>query len=495
MTGLAPRGADDKVSTFVSDDPNKCISDFLQSLEKLAREVYGWNTEFSRQAAIRTEMAGRQFREATACCYCRSEFTEGSNKHWDHDHLSGEFRGAACADCNMKARLKRSFLPVVFHNFKGYDLHLMMSSALGLMEGWKISVIPLNPEQFLSMKIEFKIGEYESEGKIKPLNFTIQFIDSNQFLNASLSQLIKNLPEAECRITSRLRSSRFPLLSSEVLFSKGVFPYDYLKNSDVLKDAVLPSQESFYNALTKSHCTNSDYEHAQRAWREFQVSNLKEYMLCYLELDIRQLADIFENFRKISMQEDGLDPVHFISTPGLSFASALKSIKSGIELLTDAQMYSLFERGIRGGMSFVNIHKVQATSAAGASTGVDSNEDVDGGTPTIHAGLTELLAVDANNLYGQALTMNLPVGGFRWLDDDELLLWTEDRIRGLKLTDPLAYLFDVDLEYPPEIHETTEDLPFAPEKAARISGNFLNTCSSCGKRSVRRTPPIIRQRS
>uniref|UniRef100_A0A1I8GQP5 WW domain-containing protein n=1 Tax=Macrostomum lignano TaxID=282301 RepID=A0A1I8GQP5_9PLAT len=161
MTGLAPRGADDKVSTFVSDDPNKCISDFLQSLEKLAREVYGWNTEFSRQAAIRTEMAGRQFREATACCYCRSEFTEGSNKHWDHDHLSGEFRGAACADCNMKARLKRSFLPVVFHNFKGYDLHLMMSSALGLMEGWKISVIPLNPEQFLSMKIEFKIGEYE----------------------------------------------------------------------------------------------------------------------------------------------------------------------------------------------------------------------------------------------------------------------------------------------------------------------------------------------
>uniref|UniRef100_A0A1I8IZN4 DNA-directed DNA polymerase n=1 Tax=Macrostomum lignano TaxID=282301 RepID=A0A1I8IZN4_9PLAT len=63
-------------------------------------------------------------------------FISSSDKHWDHDHLSGEYKGAACASCNKLARLKRRFLPIVFHNLRGYDLHLIFSTALGDMTGW-----------------------------------------------------------------------------------------------------------------------------------------------------------------------------------------------------------------------------------------------------------------------------------------------------------------------------------------------------------------------
>ena len=54
-----------------------------------------------------------------------------------------------------------------------------------------------------------------------------------------------------------------------------------------------------------------------------------------------------------------MDPVHFVSLPGLSFLSAFKMTGESIDLLNDLEMYTFFERGIRGGMTFVNKHLVR----------------------------------------------------------------------------------------------------------------------------------------
>uniref|UniRef100_A0A1I8J8Q7 OTU domain-containing protein n=1 Tax=Macrostomum lignano TaxID=282301 RepID=A0A1I8J8Q7_9PLAT len=119
-------------------NPNSVVKQFLASLERLAREVYGWNTEFSHQIADRNSDDNRRsFQDATQCYLCNAVFISSSDKHWDHDHLSGEYKGAACASCNKLARLKRRFLPIVFHNLRGYDLHLIFSTALGDMTGWR----------------------------------------------------------------------------------------------------------------------------------------------------------------------------------------------------------------------------------------------------------------------------------------------------------------------------------------------------------------------
>ena len=140
--------------------------------------------------------------------------------------------------------------------------------------------------------------------------------------------------------------------------------------------------------------TDADYAHAQQVWLEQGCTSFKSYLELYLKSDVCQLADVLEQFRSCCLQEDGLDPVNYFTLPSLSYDSCFKLTGAHIDLLTDIDMYQFFEKGIRGGMTFVNKHVVT------------HNEN------------TEILYVDANNLYGSALSMMLPSGtsnGCLWL--------------------------------------------------------------------------------
>ena len=116
-------------------------------------------------------------------------------------------------------------------------------------------------------------------------------------------------------------------------------------------------------------------------------------MLAYLKLDVYLLADVFEAFRIKSLNEEQLDPVNFISLPHLSFQSAFKMTGETIDLLTDAEMYSLFQNGIRGGLTVVNKHRINYLE-----------DDYSKLYP---------LYIDQNNLYGSALSKYLPHSNFQ----------------------------------------------------------------------------------
>jgi hypothetical protein len=65
------------------------------------------------------------------------------------------------------------------------------------------------------------------------------------------------------------------------------------------------------------------------------------------------LADIFENFRNLSIEEYGLDPAHNCTLPGYAWDCMLKLTKVKLDLLTDYDMHMMIESGIRGGISMV----------------------------------------------------------------------------------------------------------------------------------------------
>ena len=145
------------------------------------------------------------------------------------------------------------------------------------------------------------------------------------------------------------------------------------------------------------------------------------------------------------LEQDGLDPIHFVSLPGLSFLSAFKMTGEKIELLNDLEMYTFFERGIRGGMTFINKHLIR-------------NEHI----MYEDAELTQHLAyIDQNNLYGNALRKPLPHSEFCWVED--LSVFTRDFILNLDEEGEWGYTFEVDLSYPEHLHYTTADFPLAPE--------------------------------
>ena len=76
-----------------------------------------------------------------------------------------------------------------------------------------------------------------------------------------------------------------------------------------------------------------------------------DYHDLYLETDVLLLANVFESFRKVCLDNYGLDPAHFCTVPGLAWKACLKKTGVNLELLKDPDMLLMFERGIRGGIT------------------------------------------------------------------------------------------------------------------------------------------------
>ena len=237
----------------------------------------------------------------------------------------------------------------------------------------------------------------------------------------------------------------YPNLTNDVIKRKGVFPYSYFNSLSKLQETSLPPRSAFRNDLSGEECSEEDYRFAQRAWQEFDCQSFGDYLMVYLKLDVLLLACVFERFRQKTLEQDGLDPVHFVSLPGLSFLSAFKMTGEVIELIKDLEMYTFFERGIRGGMTFVNKHLVRHET-------ITHND----------AQLTQHLAyIDENNLYGNSLSKPLPHSEFCWVED--LSVFTRDFILSLDEEGERGYTLEVDLSYPEHLQRSTADFPLAPE--------------------------------
>jgi hypothetical protein len=240
----------------------------------------------------------------------------------DHCHLTGRFRGIAHSACNLKLRwpkLKPTTrygfrIPVFFHNLRGYDSHFLMHS-FGKYKHRQLSCIANNSEKFLTL----------SSG-------AISFVDSFQFMASSLSSLVENLAATagtvdtvETKFEHLFRVCKH--LSKEqkcLLLRKGVFPYDFFNHPDVFELTKLPAKEEFFSELNMEGISTDDYSHAQRVWKEFKCKTFGHYHDIYLALDVMQLADVFENFRHMSMRTYKLDPAHYITAPGLTWDAMLK---------------------------------------------------------------------------------------------------------------------------------------------------------------------------
>ena len=341
--------------------------------------------------------------------------------------MTGKYRGAAHSACNLKLRLdpKTTTVPVVFHNLRGYDSHLLMQ-AISKVEG-KVTCIPNNTEKYIS----FSLGQ-------------LRFIDSAQFLLASLDRLVSaNQPEA-FRATAKYEPDKE---KRSLLFRKGVYPYEYMDYWGRFAELQLPPKEAFYSKLSDEHISDSDYGHAQKVWETFECRNLGDYHDLCLRTDVLLLADVFEAFRKTCLRQYGLDHAHYYTSPSLSWDALLKNTGVELELLTDYDQHLFIEKGMRGGISMVSKRYAKANSPR--------VEGYDPSNPNSH-----ILYLDANNLYGWAMSQPLPTGSFRWMDDQGRLAET---IADHPADSREGYILEVDLEYPEELHETHNAYPLAPE--------------------------------
>ena len=135
-----------------------------------------------------------------------------------------------------------------------------------------------------------------------------------------------------------------------LLLREGFYPYEYMDDWEKFIETTLPEKEEFYSSLSMEEFTDADYMHGKRVCKDFKIKNLGEYHDWYLKSDTVILADVFKNFRKMCLKIYELDPVKFISAPGLAWQAALKKAKVNLELLIDIDMLLIIEKGIREGI-------------------------------------------------------------------------------------------------------------------------------------------------
>ena len=235
-----------------------------------------------------------------------------------------------------------------------------------------------------------------------------------------------------------------------LLLRKGVYPYEYMMSWDKLKKTQLPPKEVFHSNLNMSDISEYDYKHAQRVWKEFKLKNLGEYHDFYLKTDTLLLSNIFEAFRNTCLQHYKLGPAHFYTSPRLAWQASLKKTGVRLELLTDPDMLLMTERCIRGGIT-------QAVHQYAKANNKYMGEKFD---PEKVSSFLQYL--DANNLYGWAMSQSLPTGGFKWVDD--VSRFTPDEIGRFVKRCSKGYLLEVNVKYPGRLHDLHNDLPFMCEK-------------------------------
>ena len=115
-------------------------------------------------------------------------------------------------------------------------------------------------------------------------------------------------------------------------------------------ETALPDKEAFYSSLNIEDITDVDYEHADKVFKTFKLKHLGEYHDLYAQRDSLLLADVFGNSRNMCIRAYELDLAHFLSTPRLAWKACLNKTGVELELLTDADMLLMVEKGIKAGI-------------------------------------------------------------------------------------------------------------------------------------------------
>ena len=400
------------------------VDEFLKKLLKCGDKIR--KVLDNEKKMIITTDEEKAFQKCKVCNICEKKFKPTDVKVRDHCHISGLYRGCCHQGCNVNLNYKNFKIPVYFHNLKGFDGHLIIQG-LNKMNFSNIKIIAQNFEKYMT----FSFGEF-------------RFLDSFAFMGSSLDTLASNLlKDGKHNFVHTLKNS-YNEEQNDLLLSKGVYPYEYMDSMKKFNETKLPNIEAFYSHLSEGGITEQEYEHATNVWNKFNIKNMGEYHDLYLKTDVLLLTDVFETFRNTAIKNYKLDPCNgYFTLPNYAWNAMLLKTGVVLEQLTDIDMYLFCEQGIRGGTSMISHRYAKANNKYMASYDPDKVSSY-------------IMYLDANNLYGEAMTQKLPTGGFEWeKTNTDIMNYDADGDTGL--------FAEVDLQYPKELHDLHNNYPLAVE--------------------------------
>lgn len=303
---------------------------------------------------------------------------------------------------------------VMFHNFRGYDCHFLI---LKLVEHVKIEFMSATSmEKFNCITINGWKDDY-GEAMTYPY-IKITFKDTYNFFTCSLAKCV-----------SMIEDWRYT--PEEGRNDKGIFPYTWFDSRDKLMATSLP-EGPWHNDLTN---TDIDPAPAFKIWEKKKFTYFYEYHDYYMMLDVIQLCDAFEEFRRTCVAEFDTDPVHFQGAPGLTWYLCLCQNPKLFKIIKDKGVYMDIQHNIRGGVSQAMMRYVNIENKPNES----------------------MFFLDVNSLYSKCMTYKMP-GKYLYplsaLPDNWRELYNAD-------SDLTAFIV-CDLVYPEHLHDRDFAYPLAP---------------------------------
>lgn len=441
-------------------DANEVFISKIEEIENTLTDVIYNNKKMYEDVnnIIMTDEEKKLHKNCKECWICCDKFNSNNIKVRHHNHITGKYHSTICNRCNLQVKPKIK-IPVMFHNLN-YDKNVFFKSICKFdkINSNKVSILPDNTQSFKS----FSIGN-------------LTFIDTFRFMSTSLEKLIQNVDQDKKIFLRHLAKDDKQF---KIMNKKGLFPYDWFDNINKL-DASIDELtiDDFNNKQNMSKLKRCDYSWENDydediiydEWDYFRyvvntlnIKTFEEYHDFYLNIDVNGLADVFESFRNTSLEYYKLDPCYYVGTPSFAWDAMLLKTKIKLELLTDSDMYQFFERGIRGGQSVIFKKYCEANNKYMIT--YDENKIS-----------TYIIYIDANNLYGEAMSHKIPYKGFKW--NTQLTL--EDVMNYNEETSDIGYVLEVNLKYPAELHDKHNDYPLAPErltinKNEKLCGTFMD---------------------
>ena len=364
------------------------VQQFIQHLFEEVKDCQKVISEKAKRRLVMTASDKEDFQKVEKCWICQRQYKPEEKENIpvrDHCHITEKYRGSAHRKCNLRLQIsaEKIKIPVLFHNLKGYDSHFIIEKLGDIIKEkpLDIKVIATNAEKYMAIYLDKHLA----------------FIDSYQFMPSPLANLAKNLSANKYVYTSEAFGGE----KLALMKAKGVYPYDYMDAEEKFAEKRLPRGEDFYSQLSDEGITEEDYGHAIKVWETFEIENMGQYHDLYLKSDVLLLADVFENFREICLNIYGLDPSHYVSSPALFWDAMLKKTGVSLDLISDVDMQYLIEKGMRGGISTIT-HRYA----------VANNKYMKNYNPEVESSYIPYL--NANNLYGWAMSQILPTGDTNW---------------------------------------------------------------------------------
>ena len=388
-----------------------CVEWFIN--EMLEIESY-MKTYFKNEIEINLDTIPENYNQTT-CWLCEKEFKPKDMKEnpiaRDHCHLTGRFRGLAHNNCNLNTRKDHtSFVPILFHNFSGYDCHLIFEKLINMATKKNIKI---NENDIIAKSsetcISVKIG-------------CLKFLDSYRFLDASLDKLSLTL-------------TSFPSLDKngmedDLFKTKLAYPYEKGNNIESYYKPLKLGREDYFSTLKQSYPDFEEIIRTQAIIVKNKITNLKELTMLYLKNDVLLLTDIFQNYVDTCKKAYGINPLYSYSTPSFTWKAGLKITRIKLDSITDDKLRLLLENNMRGGPSSCM------------------------GSRYVKRGERKIVYEDMNNLYGWSMSQYLPTGDFR-----EIKV-TRSNLKTILITpdnNEHGFLMECDLEYPSSIHKKKQN--------------------------------------